>query len=151
MSRKEALLRLYNRLLAQRESLRQKVADDLGMAYTPDDGINDLGETAHHVEQTELHTQLAALESRELRQIETAINKIREGTYGKCDRCQKTIPTARLQALPFSSMCVDCQRKREQRRVVDDEEEGRNWASALEYERRSFDHELTLSDIDQSQ
>lgn len=150
MSRKEAVLRLYGRLVAQRESLRQKIADDLGLAYTPDDGINDLGETAHHVEQTELHSQLAALESRELRQIEVAINKIREGSYGTCDRCQKTIPVARLQALPFSSLCVECQRKRELRRTPDDEEEAGNWASAMEYERRSVDRELSLSDLDLS-
>jgi DnaK suppressor protein len=150
MSRKEAVLRLYGRLVAQREALRQKIADDLGLAYTPDDGINDLGETAHHVEQTELHSQLAALESRELRQIEVAINKIREGTYGTCDRCQKAIPVARLQALPFSSLCVSCQRKRELRRVPDEDEEAGNWASAMEYERRSVDREFSLSDLDLS-
>jgi DnaK suppressor protein len=149
MSRKEALLRLYNRLVAQREALRQQIADDLGMAYTPDDGINDLGETAHHVEQTELHSQLAALESREFHQIEVAIDKIRDGTYGTCDRCQKSIPVARLQALPFSSRCVECQRKRERTRVADDDEPA-NWASAMAYERRSVDRELSLSDIDVS-
>jgi DnaK suppressor protein len=151
VSRKDSLLRLYNRLLAQRESLRQKIADDLGLAYTPDDGINDIGETAHHVEQTELHSQLAALESRELRQIEAAIGKIRDGTYGTCDRCKKAIPIARLQALPFGALCIECQRKREQRRNADAEEEAAaNWASAMEYERRSVDRELSLSDFDQS-
>jgi DnaK suppressor protein len=147
MSRKEALLRLYNRLLAQRESLRQQIADNLNLACTPDDGINDVGEMAHYVEQTELHSQLAALESRELRQIEAAIHKMREGTYGTCDRCQKPIPIARLQALPFTSLCISCQRKREARQV-DEEEHRVNWASAMEYERRNSDRELTLSDID---
>lgn len=150
MSRKEALLRLYNRLLAQRESLRQKIAEDLGLAYTPDDGINDLGETAHHVEQTELHSQLAAFESRELRQIEAAIQKMREGTYGICDRCEKAIPIARLQALPFTTLCIDCQRKRESRQSMEDEQPYVNWASAVEYERRHSDSELTLSDLDLS-
>jgi DnaK suppressor protein len=150
MSRKEALLRLYNRLLAQRESLRQKIADDLGQTYTPDDGINDLGETAHHVEQCELHSQLAALESRELSQIEAAIGKIRDGSYGTCDRCGKAIPIARLQALPFSALCIDCQRRREARPGRDEDDFSANWASAMEYERRSVDREYSLSDIDLS-
>lgn len=150
MSRKEALLRLYNRLLAQRESLRQKISEDLGLAYTPDDGINDVGETAHHVEQTELHSQLAAFESRELRQIEAAIQKMREGTYGICDRCEKAIPIARLQALPFTTLCIDCQRKRESRQSMEDEQPHVNWASAVEYERRHSNRELTLSDLDLS-
>lgn len=148
MSRKEALLRLYGRLVAERELLRQKLAEDLDLTHAADDGINDLAETAQLVEQTELHTQLAALESREIREIDAAIDKIREGTYGQCERCQKAIPIARLQALPFTSACVDCQRKREQRRSHEDDFEA-NWASAMEYERRSVDRELSMSDLDQ--
>ena len=148
MSRKQALLRLHQRLLAQRDDLRRKIAEDLGLAYSPDDGINDLGETALQVEQTELHTQLAALESRELRQIDHAIHMIRFGRYGTCEGCQKAIPIARLQALPFSLFCVDCQRKAEEDGTFD-LEGGGNWASAMEYERRSSQHEYSLSDLDQ--
>lgn len=148
MSRKEALLRLYDRLVSERELLRQKLSEDLDLTHAADDGINDLAETAQLVEQTELHTQLAALESREIGEIDAAIDKIRDGNYGQCEGCQKAIPIARLQALPFTSTCVDCQRKREQRRGHDDEFEA-NWASAMEYERRSVDRELSMSDLDQ--
>ncbi len=148
MSRKEALLRLYDRLVAERETLRLQLVEDLGLTYAADDGINDLAETAQLVEQTELHTQLAAMESREIREIDAAIDKIRDGTYGLCERCQKSIPMARLQAMPFTASCIDCQRKRELRRGHDDEFEA-NWASAMEYERRSVDRELSLSDLDQ--
>jgi DnaK suppressor protein len=148
MSRKQALLRLHQRLLAQRDELRRKIADDLGLAFTPDDGINDLGETAHQVEQTELHTQLAALESRELRSIERAIQMIRQGRYGECEACHRPIPVARLQALPFSLYCIDCQRKVETEGSFHTESDA-NWASAMEFERRSSDRELSLSDLDQ--
>jgi DnaK suppressor protein len=103
--------------------------------------------TSQLVEQTELHTQLAAMESREIREIDAAIDKIKLGTYGQCERCDKAIPIARLQALPFTSNCVDCQRKRELRQGHDEFEA--NWASAMEYERRSVDRELSLSDLDQ--
>jgi DnaK suppressor protein len=147
MSRKDALVRLHARLVAQRDSLRGKIADDMGMVFQADDGINDIGETASQMEQSELHSQLAALESRELRQIEAAISKLRNGTFGSCERCQKTIPIARLQALPFTSVCIECQRKRESRSSHDEEFEA-NWASAMEYERRSVDREVTLNDLD---
>ncbi len=148
MARKDALLRLHQRLLAQREELKHKIAEDLGLTYSQDDGINDIGETAMQMETSELHSQLAALESRELAQIDLAIDKIRQGTYGQCDRCDKPIPLARLQALPFTALCIDCQRKREQRSFHDDEFEA-NWASAMDYERRSgVDHELNISDLD---
>src|SRR5262245_13588974 len=132
MSRKQALLRLHQRLIAQRDELRRKIAEDLGLAYSPDDGINDIGETAQQVEQSEIHTQLAALESRELRHIEHAIRAIRQGRYGSCEACQKAIPIERLQALPFSSYCVNCQRKAEVDGTLDPET-GANWASAMEF------------------
>jgi DnaK suppressor protein len=148
MSRKQALLRLHQRLTAQRDELRRKIAEDLGLAYSRDDGINDIAETAQQMEQSEIHTQLAALESRELRSIEHAIRMIREGRYGTCEGCQKAIPIARLQALPFSLYCVECQRKAEEGGVFD-LESGGNWASAMEYERRSSDREYSLSELDQ--
>jgi len=149
MSRKEALLRLHQRLISQRDELRRKIAEDLGLAYSPDDGTNDLGEAALQVEQTELHTQLAALESRELRCIEHAILTIRQGRYGKCEACQKPIPIARLQALPFSQYCIDCQRKSETDETFQSDLDS-NWASAMEFESRSSHQELSLSDLDQS-
>lgn len=146
MARQDALVRLHQRLVAQRDELRRKLSEDMDLTYAHDDGINDIGETASQMEQSELHSQLAALESRELAQIDQAIHKIRTGSYGHCDRCEKPIPMARLQALPFSSLCIHCQKKSE-RRSSEDEFEA-NWASAMDYERRSNDRELNLSDID---
>lgn len=148
MSRKQALMRLHQRLLAQRDELRRKISEDLGLAYVPDDGINDLGETAHQVEQTELHTQLAALESRELRSIEHALKLMSQGRYGTCEGCQKAIPVARLQALPFSMYCIECQRQAEIHGTLNSESDA-NWSSAMEFERRSSHRELSMSDLDQ--
>lgn len=148
MSRKQALLRLHQRLIVQRDELRRKLAEDLGLSFTPDDGINDIGETAHQVEQTELHTQLAALESRELRGIEHALLLIRQGRYGQCESCQKAIPIARLQALPFSMYCIECQRQAETNGTLEAEADA-NWSSAMEFERRTTDRELSMSDLDQ--
>lgn len=148
MSRKQALLRLRQRLIAQRDEFRKKIAEDLGLAYSRDDGANDIGETAHQVEQTELHTQLAALESRELRHIERALLLIQQGRYGECESCHKAIPIARLQALPFSLYCIECQRKAEINGTLEEDADA-NWASAMEFERRASDRELSMSDLDQ--
>jgi DnaK suppressor protein len=146
MSRTVALTRLYDRLVAQRDELRLKLAEDLGLTSSRDDGINDLGETAAQMEQSELHSQLAALESRELAQIDLAIGKLHAGTYGVCDRCQKPIPLARLQALPFTTLCITCQKQHERREHAEGFEA--NWASALDYERRAVDRELNLEDLE---
>lgn len=43
-----------------------------------------------------------------LRDVERALVKIDEGTYGICDRCGRLISEARLEARPWSVRCVDC-------------------------------------------
>jgi DnaK suppressor protein len=43
-----------------------------------------------------------------LRDVERALAKIEDGTYGICDRCGRLIPDARLEARPWSVLCVDC-------------------------------------------
>ncbi len=147
MPRKDALVRLHARLVAQRNALREKISDEMGLAFLDDDGINDIAETASQVERAELHTQLAALESRELEEIDFAITMIREGRYGTCQRCQKPIPVARLQALPSATTCVECQRRSEESGGAEGVEE--NWAGAMEYERRGMDEEPELLEFEE--
>ena len=43
-----------------------------------------------------------------LRDVDRALEKIQNGTYGICDRCGKLIPEARLEARPWSVLCVGC-------------------------------------------
>ena len=43
-----------------------------------------------------------------LRDVERALEKVEEGTYGICDRCGRLIPEARLEARPWSVLGVDC-------------------------------------------
>jgi DnaK suppressor protein len=43
-----------------------------------------------------------------LEDVERALRKVEEGTYGICDRCGRSIPEARLDARPWSVLCVDC-------------------------------------------
>ncbi len=61
-------------------------------------------------ETLELEKRLA-LENRlrqELSSIDHALQKIDQGTYGKCDNCGKAIDPARLEALPQATLCMDC-------------------------------------------
>jgi RNA polymerase-binding protein DksA len=46
-------------------------------------------------------------------QINRAIVRIDEGTYGTCERCGRPIDAARLKALPHASLCLDCKRREE--------------------------------------
>ena len=46
--------------------------------------------------------------------IDEAIERIDDGTYGKCESCSKAIPKERLKAIPHASLCIECQRQEEQ-------------------------------------
>jgi RNA polymerase-binding protein DksA len=61
-------------------------------------------------ETLELENRLA-LEKRiksQLAEVEHALHKFEEDTYGLCDSCGKPIGTARLEALPQANLCLDC-------------------------------------------
>ncbi len=41
--------------------------------------------------------------------IDAALDRVDAGIYGKCERCGRDIPVPRLEALPYTAFCVDCQ------------------------------------------
>ncbi len=64
-------------------------------------------------ESFELEKRLA-LEKRirdQLAEVEHALHKFDEGTYGLCDKCGQSIDPARLEALPQASLCLSCKAK----------------------------------------
>jgi len=46
-----------------------------------------------------------------LSKVEWALAQMGEGKYGICESCGKSIPLARLDALPYATLCVDCARR----------------------------------------
>jgi RNA polymerase-binding transcription factor DksA len=43
-----------------------------------------------------------------LENVNKALKKVDDGTYGTCDMCEKDIPKARLEIMPFATMCTAC-------------------------------------------
>jgi DnaK suppressor protein len=113
MSRKEALNKLRDVLLIRREALKKALDGDLSMLQTLSQEGGDVMDAAMDTAQDEICSQLVEVESRELTQIEEALNRIREGHYGECEVCDKPIPLARLQAVPYAISCIECARKQE--------------------------------------
>jgi DnaK suppressor protein len=58
---------------------------------------------------------LGAQDYTRLQQIDSALDRIRQGKYGLCLKCGKEIPQARLKALPYAVMCIDCTAAEERR------------------------------------
>src|SRR5262249_57062005 len=101
--------------MARRAELRKRQGGELEdlRNYKATDQTGDSADAAFDSGSEELASQLAELEARELNQIERALLRIKQGTYGLCETCQARIPVARLNALPYSTMCVRCQREME--------------------------------------
>ncbi len=116
MGRKEAILKLRQVLLHRRDALRKALAGDLSsLKELREQTSGDMLDAALDSAQDEISSQLAEVESRELSQIENALERMRNGSYGICEMTGKPIPLARLQALPYATMCIEAQREAEKR------------------------------------
>lgn len=114
MARKDAILSMRQILIMRRDALRTALAGDLSLlkelrAQTAGDVVDAALDSA----QDEISSQLAEVESRELASIENALLRMREGQYGICEGCSCSIPMARLNALPYATLCINCQREQE--------------------------------------
>lgn len=113
---KRALKAIRKALLAAREEL---VADMEGSSAEvrelrdPTDTPAELGEKASTEFNQEVYYSLRHRSGLTLRQIDEALRRIDEGTFGKCERCGKDIGKARLMAMPLATMCIACKEKEE--------------------------------------
>jgi DnaK suppressor protein len=52
-------------------------------------------------------------ERMELLEINEALERLHEGSYGFCDNCERPIAKERLRAIPYAKLCIDCKKKEE--------------------------------------
>ena len=73
------------------------------------DGATDIAEQDRDM------ALIGTLQERQ-REVDQALERLQQGSYGVCERCGKPIPAERLEVRPFSILCVDCQSKVERQR-----------------------------------
>jgi DnaK suppressor protein len=113
---RDALLEERSRISAALDNLHEETAgtlyDDAGEETAYD---NHLGDTATETYDRELDYTLEENSEHLLGEIDAALKRIDEGTYGICTNCGEQIPAERLEARPWATLCIDCQRDRERR------------------------------------
>jgi RNA polymerase-binding transcription factor DksA len=94
---------------SQAEALKNE-ADSLALEHEPGDVQFDEegGEGGTANVDREIDLYLSAQARATVAEIDRALRKIDEGTYGVCESCGQQIPDARLQALPYATLCVNC-------------------------------------------
>jgi DnaK suppressor protein len=150
MARRDALLRLHKSLLSRRADIHRKLADELDSLRNlkSSSAIGDAADVAFEAGSDEMTSQLAELDSRELSQIERALARLKQGTYGLCETCGHKIPVGRLNALPYTTLCIACQREMEKYPNWNDRNHG-NWEKVYDAPASLEDQrEVNLSDIE---
>jgi DnaK suppressor protein len=130
MQKRNALLRLHKTLLARWRDLHEKLADELANLcdFNAADYTGDSADVAFETSSDEMSSQLAELDAFELSQIEQALARLKQGTYGICENCERKITLTRLNALPYATLCINCERQMEKYPVRQGRAGEGNWA-----------------------
>ena len=96
-------------LLAKRGELSVKNANGESPVPAAGGWHGDPVDQATADEEAELQIRLHQTDGRLLRAVEAALSRIRQGTFGICEACQNPISRARLEAVPWTHHCRDCE------------------------------------------
>ena len=108
------LLRLRARLLGDMNQLANAALQDSNSIRMP----SDMADVGTDTFEQELTLDLMGNEKEVLEQIEAALKRIEDGSYGTCEECGKNIARARLAAIPYAALCVRCAAKAENGRAA---------------------------------
>ena len=103
-------LKIKERLLGKRSELLNLIQSSKSLERDVGDlTFSNEIDLASSLEGREMIFQLTSRDRNELRLIEDALFRINKGTYGACESCEKKISLKRLQIMPLTSLCIDCQ------------------------------------------
>ncbi|TMA37673.1 MAG: TraR/DksA family transcriptional regulator [Deltaproteobacteria bacterium] len=112
--RKAFLKKARETLQEMRTQLLRNVQAELheGREQSKDEGM-DTYDLASDARDREINFILTDREREKLQAIDEALARVEEGSYGVCESCESDIAEGRLEALPFTRLCINCQAERE--------------------------------------
>jgi len=115
----------FKKLIMQ---IKEKVIDEIKhisddtLKKSQKDASGDISGYTYHMADVasdaydrEFSLGLASNERQSLYELDDAIKKIEEGTFGICEECKSLISKTRLKVVPFARLCVKCQERKEKR------------------------------------
>lgn len=107
----ERIERLRGYLLEEQASLRQQLEGMADAVQETNVGLgNHMADDATAAFEQAATVSLRRGHERALVQVESALRRMAEATYGRCERCNEEIDFARLKAVPQATLCMNCQR-----------------------------------------
>ncbi|MBX2995544.1 MAG: TraR/DksA family transcriptional regulator [Bdellovibrionaceae bacterium] len=103
-------------LIEQKSSILNKTAEFKSEQREEHERLSEDAEVASADATLNLSLQQMERQRATLFQIERALSKISDGTYGQCESCGSEIGIARLRARPFTPLCIECMEDQEDQR-----------------------------------
>lgn len=104
------------RLLTMREEILNKARKLKEDSYTlGTDGIQDMADAASNAYNVDILMSISDNDLTLLKDIDSSLDKIKNGTYGICEECEEKITEKRLEANPVARYCIACKRMMEQK------------------------------------
>ncbi|MGL6195699.1 MAG: TraR/DksA family transcriptional regulator [Thermoguttaceae bacterium] len=109
--RNHTLAKLKDALVKRRDALRNGLNEELDEIASVKNycAVGDVADIALKNSEDEFEYQIYETGLVEYKQIERAVKRINNGSYGTCEDCGRNIPIERLKVLPFAGKCVKCQ------------------------------------------
>jgi len=105
-----AVHKIRERLIANRTELLKLIRSSQSVERDAGDlTFSNEIDLASSLEGREMIFQLSSRDRNELKLIEDTLFRITNGTYGECESCEKRISLKRLQIMPLTSLCIECQ------------------------------------------
>ena len=102
------------KLIARRNEIVRKLSNFRDESKEVETDIaQDLADKAESSYTKEFLLSLSDAEREQLFLIDSALRRMERSEFGQCQTCQKEISKKRLNALPWTSLCIDCQEKAE--------------------------------------
>jgi DnaK suppressor protein len=105
----EKLRYFKDRLQQKRNSLTAMVRRTEGYGREKDQNTQDMADMAVESYTKDFIFGKSSADRRILQMIQEALDRIEDKSYGICSYCENTIQQPRLEAIPWTSLCVECQ------------------------------------------
>ena len=111
-------------LMEKRKDLEKRIAEQIGEKISEDikaklGSTLDEGDLSSAEELRNIDFGILTMYSETLKDIREALDRLEKDVYGCCEECGQEIDRRRLEVMPFTRYCIDCQREHEKLRVSD--------------------------------
>lgn len=99
--------------LLERRHLLIGLRRDVAESNSPQTVENDWPDVSAYARAAAVLEELSGSELRELREVDAALQRLKNGSYGRCERCGAAIGRRRLRTIPEAGNCLECELPRE--------------------------------------